>query len=77
MVNGEIIEKIICEYSKVPVKNLCDSTRLKDLGYDSISRTELVIALEELINMEIALDKLRPENMETVKDVKKMVKDAV
>lgn len=77
MVSDEIIEKTICKHSKVPVEAVCDSTRLAELGYDSILRTELVIALEELMNQEIPLEHLRPENMETVEAVKEMVKNAV
>lgn len=77
MISNEVVEKTICKYSKVPVESVCNSTRLGELGYDSISRTELVIALEELINQEIPLEHLRPENMETVEAVKEMVKNAV
>ena len=47
-----------------------EGQRLKeDLGLDSLSLTELIVALEEAFSVELSMDDVDPANFNTVADV--------
>lgn len=71
------IEYIILRYSALEGVSLNDNMRLSELGYDSFSKTELIVSLEEQQGFEFPLEMMHPDNFVTVGSVKRTVKDAL
>lgn len=71
------IEEAIIRHSNIPVKTLEEETALCDLGYDSFTRTQLILDLEQEQGFEFPLEKLHPDNFLTVAAVKETVKSVI
>lgn len=71
------IEEVIMRYSSIPVEALTEETPLCELGYDSFTRTQLILDLEQEQGFEFPLEKLHPDNFLTVHAVKETVKSVI
>lgn len=69
-----LIECLINQHARCKRLVLEDDVSLDELGYDSFSRTELLIAIEDLLETELSLAAICPENFMSVGSVKEMVK---
>lgn len=69
------VDEIICQYSNLEIntKELKDDTLLCDLGFDSLTKTELIIALEEAYNMEFSIEDLNPKCFLSVGSLREMM----
>ena len=69
-----LVEKLIADHLKVDVSNVTDDKHIiDDLGADSLDTVELVMALEEEFELEIADDDA--DSLVTVGAIKQYIED--
>ena len=66
---------IIKDYSKVDFDVVPEMDLIFDLGFDSLSFTELIVACEDKFKIEIEIDNLPIESSRTVKGLALAIKD--
>jgi acyl carrier protein len=56
------VRSLISEYAGISIQQLADEARFDDIGFDSLDRLELTMALEEEFSIEVADDKIELVN---------------
>ena len=74
----EAISEVLVSQFHVELDKVLASSKLADLGLDSLSLVEFVFALEDRLGLRIPEDKLDPRQAElTLDDVRQALEDAL
>lgn len=73
------VDELICKYSnmEISVGELQGEMLLRDLGYDSLAKTELILALEEAYEIEFTIEDLNPRSFISVGSLREMMKRVI
>lgn len=74
--NRELLNIIITDHFGIPNPEKYDDTAswIDDLGADSLDCIEMIMAIEEVFEIEIGLDEVEADKIKTIADVLSMIK---